>query len=131
MRQHTSDRGQTGLDFVVGIGLFLLAMAFLVGFAPDMVASHADGPELPLVADRAANIAAAEIESDSAGFFAAEASLVADYEVKVTLENDAGNEIDSYTTSASSPSGSTAVARRVVDIDSSGTTGYLTVEVWQ
>lgn len=49
----TTDRGQTGLDFVVGIGLFLLAMAFLVGFAPNMVASHTDSPELPLVADRA------------------------------------------------------------------------------
>lgn len=48
-------RGQTGIDFVVGVGIFLLTMAFVVGFVPGMFAPFGHGTQAPIVADRAAD----------------------------------------------------------------------------
>jgi hypothetical protein len=45
-------RGQLYLDFVVGISVFLLAMAFVLSFAPGMFGAFDADPSRPLVADR-------------------------------------------------------------------------------
>ncbi len=47
-----SDRGQLYLDYVVGIGIFMLAIAFVLSFGPGMFGTFADEPDRPLVADR-------------------------------------------------------------------------------
>lgn len=47
-------RGQTTLDFVVALGVFLLVIGFVAGFLPELYASFDDEPERALVADRAA-----------------------------------------------------------------------------
>lgn len=49
---NAADRGQTGLDFLVGMGVFLLTVGFVVGFVPGMFAPFTGGQEHPLVADR-------------------------------------------------------------------------------
>lgn len=49
------DRGQLYLDFVVGIGVFLLAASFLFAFAPALFAPTETAPQDPLVADRTAD----------------------------------------------------------------------------
>lgn len=54
-RPSTPDRGQTGVDFLVGIGVFLLTVGFVVAFVPGILAPFSDDQELPLVADRAAD----------------------------------------------------------------------------
>ncbi|WP_276258682.1 DUF7287 family protein [Haloglomus litoreum] len=49
-------RGQTTLDFAVGISLFLLTMAFVVSFVPGILGPFESGPqEETVVADRIAN----------------------------------------------------------------------------
>lgn len=48
------NRGQTTLDFAVGIGLFVLVLGFVFGFVPGLFAPLADDPARPQVADRAA-----------------------------------------------------------------------------
>lgn len=48
-------RGQTGLDFLVGIGVFLLTVGFVVGFLPGTLTPFGEATERPLVADRAAD----------------------------------------------------------------------------
>lgn len=123
------ERGQTGLDFVIGIGIFLLAVGFLVAFAPNMVAPHSDSPELPLVADRAANYAVSQIETNPSDFFTAKAPLVEGYEVKVILVKSDDTLINKYETVPQQGSSSIAVAHRVVEYG--GETAYLTVEVWK
>jgi len=54
-RTDDRDRGQTTLDFVVGIGVFLLVIAFAAGFIPEMYEPLDDDPERPQVADRTAD----------------------------------------------------------------------------
>lgn len=49
------DRGQTGLDYLVGIGVFLLTVGFVVAFVPGTLSPFTAGTEQPLVADRAAD----------------------------------------------------------------------------
>jgi hypothetical protein len=48
-------RGQLYLDFVVGIGVFVLALAFVLSVAPGMFSAFDDDPSRPLVADRTAD----------------------------------------------------------------------------
>lgn len=48
------DRGQTTLDFAVGIGLFMLTVAFVFAFVPGMLQPFAGGQDRPLVVDRTA-----------------------------------------------------------------------------
>lgn len=38
-----ADRGQTAIDFVVGVGLFVLAVAFVLAFVPSMFAPFFGG----------------------------------------------------------------------------------------
>lgn len=47
-----SDRGQTMPDFVVAIGIFLLTIAFVVSFVPEMTVPYQE-QENPLIAERA------------------------------------------------------------------------------
>lgn len=49
------DRGQTGLDYLVGIGVFLLTLGFVVAFLPGTLTPFTAGTDQPLVADRAAD----------------------------------------------------------------------------
>ncbi|MDS0300161.1 hypothetical protein NDI76_15550 [Halogeometricum sp. S1BR25-6] len=48
----TRDRGQTNLDFLLGIVVFFLALSFVVASAPQLIAQY-DAQETPLVAERA------------------------------------------------------------------------------
>ncbi|MFC5278721.1 hypothetical protein ACFPM1_08140 [Halorubrum rubrum] len=55
------DRGQTQIDFAVGAGVFLIALAFVVAFVPTLFEPFAAGETAsPLVADR---IAAGTVDS--------------------------------------------------------------------
>lgn len=49
----SDDRGQIYVDFLVGIVLFLVAMTFVLGFLPHLLAPY-DDQATPVVADRAA-----------------------------------------------------------------------------
>lgn len=49
------DRGQTGIDFVVGMGVFILTIGFVVAFVPGMLTPFSDDTTGPLVADRVAD----------------------------------------------------------------------------
>lgn len=49
------DRGQTGVDFVVGVGIFLLTIGFVVSFVPGMLTPFSDETASPLIADRVAD----------------------------------------------------------------------------
>ena len=49
------DRGQTGFDYLVGIGVFLLTVGFVLAFVPGTLEPFTDGTEQPIVADRAAD----------------------------------------------------------------------------
>lgn len=52
-----SDRGQTNVDFVVGIALFLGIVIFVLGFLPTLTAPYQD-QEASIVVDRAADTVA-------------------------------------------------------------------------
>jgi hypothetical protein len=47
----TRDRGQTNLDFLLGIVVFFLALSFVVASTPQLIAQY-DEQETPLVAER-------------------------------------------------------------------------------
>jgi len=104
-RRGTSrDRGQTGIDFLVGVGIFLLTAGFVFGFLPGMLAPFADHPAKPLVADRVANTLVGDTlvdapdatslnESATVAFFAATSPPLATrfdvdprYHLNVTVE---------------------------------------------
>lgn len=48
-------RGQTGIDFIIGIGVFLVSIAFVFSFVPGMLAPFGDAAGDPIVADRIAD----------------------------------------------------------------------------
>lgn len=52
---HLDGRGQTGVDFLVGVGVFILTVGFAVAFAPGMFSPFVEGQAQPLAADRAAD----------------------------------------------------------------------------
>lgn len=54
-RPIATDRSQTGIDFVVGMGIFLLTVGFVVGFVPGMLTPFGDETGTPLLADRIAD----------------------------------------------------------------------------
>ena len=58
-REHTAgterSRAQTTIDYAVGIGIFLLAIAWVVGTVPQIVQPFDDTQDRPLVANRAAD----------------------------------------------------------------------------
>lgn len=47
-----ADRGQSGVDFVIGFGVFFVTLSFVITVVPELLAPFA-GLEGPLVADRA------------------------------------------------------------------------------
>lgn len=48
-------RAQAGIDVLVGVGVFMIAVGFVFGFVPTMIDPFADDQETPLVADRVAS----------------------------------------------------------------------------
>lgn len=50
--RQSSDRGQTGVDFVVGVAIFLLTTAFVFGFIPGVLAPFGEATATPLYGDR-------------------------------------------------------------------------------
>ncbi|KAB1188768.1 MULTISPECIES: hypothetical protein [Haloferax] len=58
-RERTSNdgrsRAQTTIDYAVGVGIFLLAIAWVVGTVPQIVQPFDDAQDQPLVANRAAD----------------------------------------------------------------------------
>lgn len=57
-------RGQTTIDFAVGIGLFLLTVAWVVGTVPQILQPFDAQQERPLVANRAADSLTKELLVD-------------------------------------------------------------------
>ncbi|KTG12609.1 DUF7287 family protein [Haloferax profundi] len=58
-RDHTAgtegSRAQTTLDYAIGVGIFLLAIAWVIGTVPQIVQPFDDAQDRPLVANRAAD----------------------------------------------------------------------------
>jgi hypothetical protein len=52
--RHPGDRGQTTIDFMIGVGVFLLVVGFVLGIIPGMIDPFSDSQETTLVADRIA-----------------------------------------------------------------------------
>lgn len=50
----TEGRGQTTIDFAIGVGVFMVVIVFVIGFIPGMLQPFVGGQNRPLVADRAA-----------------------------------------------------------------------------
>ncbi|WP_416839346.1 hypothetical protein [Haloferax sp. DFSO52] len=48
-------RAQTTIDYAVGVGIFLLAIAWVIGTVPQIVQPFDDAQDQPLVANRAAD----------------------------------------------------------------------------
>lgn len=68
-------RGQTMPDFVVAVGIFILALAFVVAFTPQLLAPHG-GAETALVADRAAaDLTGTHLAGDAPGTLNATCTL--------------------------------------------------------
>ncbi|WP_411966346.1 hypothetical protein [Haloferax sp. YSMS24] len=141
-------RAQTGLDFVVGVGLFLLVLGFLVQFVPGMLAPYSDDAELPTVAERVATrltdaalgdpTSPGELDrTNTTAFFAGgdpdPEAVAAGYSVNVTADgNVTGSPTDPLFHSvgdAPPDDGTVAVVRRVVSIE--GEDVLLTVRVWK
>lgn len=53
--ERPSDRGQTTVDFAIGVGLFLITVAFVMATVPGMLEPFAHDQDDPLVADRTAS----------------------------------------------------------------------------
>lgn len=51
-RTGSPERGQTGIDFIVGVGIFLLTIAFVFSFVPGALAPFGDSADHSMVADR-------------------------------------------------------------------------------
>ncbi|WP_052367714.1 hypothetical protein [Haloferax sp. ATB1] len=149
-RRSRDTRAQTALDFVVGVGLFLLVLGFLVEFVPGMLAPYSDDAELPVVAERAATrltdahlgnpTTPGELDRPATlAFFDATPDpplddLVADgYSINVTAEgNVTGDPTDpEFRAVGDVPprDGSVAIVRRVVAVE--GEDVLLTVRVWR
>lgn len=55
-RNHDRDRGQTTIDYAVGVSVFLLVVAFVFAFAPSLTAPFtSDATDAVVVADRSAD----------------------------------------------------------------------------
>ncbi len=50
-----NQRAQTTLDFMIGMGVFLFAILFLIGVIPSIIDPFSGGQATPLVADRVAS----------------------------------------------------------------------------
>ncbi|WP_416841590.1 hypothetical protein [Haloferax sp. DFSO52] len=146
-RSSRDTRAQTGLDFVVGVGLFLLVLGFLVQFVPGMIAPYSDDAELPVVAERVATrltgaylgspTSPGELDRTTAttyfeGTDPDPEGVAAGYSVNVTAEgNLTGDPLEQFHSVGDVPprDGSVAVVRRVVSVE--GEDVLLTVRVWR
>jgi hypothetical protein len=106
------DRGQTLPDFAVGIAVFLLTIAFVSVFVPQLMVPF-DGQERPVVADRFASELSGDVltesgsgselnESDTRAFFAqnstetlAQFGAASWYSLNVTLRDAPSRDADS------------------------------------
>lgn len=68
MRRASDDRGQTAIDFVLGMGVFMIAVGFTFGFLPTMIEPFtASASENGMVAERgAAQLAESTLVADPA-----------------------------------------------------------------
>ncbi|WP_396613468.1 hypothetical protein ACH9L7_17750 (plasmid) [Haloferax sp. S1W] len=150
-RPPRDSRAQTALDFIVGVGLFLLVLGFLVEFVPGMVAPYSDDAELPVVAERATTRLTDSYLGDPTepGTFDRNATLAffnqsnpnpppddlvaAGYSVNVTADGNVTGTASDPEFRAVGPTppgdGSVATVRRVATID--GEDIRLTVRVWR
>nr|WP_049918564.1 hypothetical protein [Haloferax larsenii] len=152
-RERRRSRAQTTIDYAIGVGIFLLAVAWVISTVPQVVQPFDDTQDRPLVANRAADRLAGDVLSTSGertvldsecvdGFFdnatppadcrydtgpVAEAVGVSDrYDVNVTLlQNEAVVESRGDVVPSS---GRAIAARRTVLID--GRVHQLLVRVW-
>lgn len=64
----TADRAQTAQDFMVGVGVFLIAVTFVIGFFPELVAVYdaGSGAEEASLADRIASTVLNQTDSGAA-----------------------------------------------------------------
>lgn len=66
-RDSAANRGQTGIDFIVGVGIFLLTIAFVFSFVPGTLAPFGDATGEPIVADRIADELVYEALAEAGG----------------------------------------------------------------
>ena len=148
MNQRDSDhqsRGQTSIDFVVGIGVFLLAVAFVLAFVPSMFAPFFGmGAGDALTADRSAAYlaenalvedpaAAGALDADAVdqfftdcdGTYLADQLSVATTSINVTIGN---TSVPDWNTCGDPPADAETVSNRIVTID--GIQYTLRVVVW-
>lgn len=146
MSRSSADRGQTAIDFAVGMALFLLAVAFVLAFVPSMFAPFfGTGGGDALVADRsAAYLADNALVDDPSHPGALNKSAVdtlleddCDDSPGAYLADELGIGTESVNVSVTgpsswscgdAPSGSETVSTRVVTID--GDQHILRVVVW-
>lgn len=138
--QPLPDRGQTPIDFMTGMGVFLVAMAFLAAFIPAMFAPFQQpGIGDPVVADRSASHLVAErlaVEDQSVGIVSPTKNAsffdnctgadwlrselnIDDRDIRVSVGEASCGPV---------PDQSVTVSRRLVRIDE--TYHILKVEVW-
>lgn len=133
-------RAQTSIDFVAGMGVFLLAMAFTFMFIPSMFAPFFGvGIGDPITADRSANFLAEDrLAADNApvGVLSAaeNASFFSECDGVDWLRDELGIEGRSVRVSVGGgdcgpePDGAVTVSQRLVVVD--GDYVLLQVEVW-
>lgn len=140
-----SDRGQSTLDFLLGVVIFLIAIMIVVAVIPGMLDPFTSGSEShPVVADRAVSTLATEelgtespyVASDSAVadvFDQSESELITtlglpdSIRLNVTMDNRTGT-VGSLGPIPPSAKSATA-AWRVVDYN--GSPANVTVRVWR
>lgn len=138
----TADRGQTAIDYTVGVGVFVIAVALTFSLGMNILApTSAPNGHDNLVADRAATSLAVDQLADEQyvwnrtdvdAFFASSASDAADrlplddtHRLNVTLETDT----ERWTVGPSPPNrGSVGTAWRVGTLD--GNRADLRIRVW-
>ena len=86
----TDARAQTTVDYAVGMGLFLVVVAFVFAFVPTMLDPFAGEQGGSLVADRAATQLSSDLLGDPATPYALDQECVADF-----FKGSAGDSIPS------------------------------------
>lgn len=134
-----TDRAQTAIDFVVGMGVFLLAAAFVLLFVPSMFAPFfGAGIGDPVTADRAANYLVEDrlaLEGEPTGVLSTEKqqSFFEDCDEDALLdalaiEHRSVNVSVGDDTCGPEPEGSVTVSQRLVELDGEHT--MLDVRLW-
>lgn len=143
-----SDRGQTAIDFVIGMGVFFIAIAFVLAFVPSMFAPfYGMGAGDALVSDRsAAYLAENKLVEDPSTPGALDEDAVETFfddcesatlsgelgvgteHINVSILDRYGDPIHSDYICGDQPDGAETVSNRVVTVD--GTQGTLRVVVW-